>query len=323
MLSNHEFPSLEQLPESYAIQLNHLSAISVSGEEADKYLQGQLTCDVNLLESKHLLTGSHCDAKGKVFSAFRLIKKNDRRLLIQNDGSLISSMAELKKFGVFAKVTIEQATDLSLLAVVGFKAEQLIKSKFGSLPDSFAPVIHADDITVVYISGVVNRYLLIANVDTINNITNTIELPLFQECVWTLLEVVSGFPHMSHSAVNEYVPQSLNLQHLHGISFTKGCYLGQETVARMKYLGKNKRALYALHGNGNINISDDSVLEVQLGENWRRAGSIIAHYSAGDNQIYLQAILASDLQDNAKLRIKEQPTAAFTLMDLPYSKSVD
>ncbi len=94
-------PNLEQLPNAYLVALTHYSAISLHGEEQSKYLQGQVTCDVTTSTEHSLLVGAHCNAKGKVFSAFRLINRDSAHLLIQPKASITDSLTELKKFGVF------------------------------------------------------------------------------------------------------------------------------------------------------------------------------------------------------------------------------
>ena len=74
-IMNNNLPSYNELPEVFAIQLDTIGAITLKGEEQAKYLQGQVTCDVDSLAQVKLLNGAHCNAKGKVFSAFRLIER--------------------------------------------------------------------------------------------------------------------------------------------------------------------------------------------------------------------------------------------------------
>jgi folate-binding Fe-S cluster repair protein YgfZ len=109
----------------------------------------------------------------------------------------------------------------------------------------------------------------------------------------------------------------LNLQAINGISFTKGCYLGQETVARMQYLGKNKRALFSLNAQLSQPLSCDDIIEKQLGENWRKAGDILASYQADDGSCFIQTILSNDEEQH--LRINTQPETAVAIADLPYT----
>ena len=310
-------PAYHQLPESFAIKLDDFSAISLSGEEKSKYLQGQITCDVLAMEANQLLHGAHCNAKGKTLSAFRLVNHDDRHLLLQSTTSLATSLTELQKFGVFAKVDISQVTDLHFAAFVGDKALAKLKQKFAQLPDSLNAVISHQNITLAYIAGKLPRILAIATPNIIDSLLAEFELPVYSNNIWNLIEIHEGFPVLSPSAVEEYVPQMLNLQAIHGISFTKGCYLGQETVARMQYLGKNKRALFALQGSVNSEVLE--TIEVKLGENWRKAGDVLISYQSDENLSYIQAILASDIDDKAELRIKGDKNSSLSIMPLPYS----
>lgn len=311
-------PSLENLPNNYLISLDDYSAISLMGEEQSKYLQGQVTCDVNELEQKRLLNGAHCNAKGKVFSCFRLFNRQQQHLLFQPKSTLEGSLAELKKFGVFAKVEILPADQLSFIAVVGEQATEKLKTKFTQIPDNLTPVIQQDTTTLVYIAGKVTRYLMIDETENINTLMTSFEFPVFSSQVWTLLEILEGIPSLTLQSDNEYVPQMLNMQAIQGISFTKGCYLGQETVARMQYLGKNKKALFSLSGENTGEIKTQ-VIEKQLGENWRKAGDITSIYQADNGQCYIQAVLNNDITSSTQLRIKDHPASSLSIIDLPYT----
>ena len=311
-------PSLENLPNNYLISLDNYSAISLIGEEQSKYLQGQVTCDVNELEKKPLLHGAHCNAKGKVFSCFRLFNRENQHLLFQPKTTIEASLNELKKFGVFAKVEISATKHLAFAAIVGEKASEHLKAKFSQVPDSLSPVIQVGTATLVYLAGKLTRYIIIDEQENINAVFSTIELPIFSSDIWNLLEIIEGIPALILSSDNEYVPQMLNLQAINGISFTKGCYLGQETVARMQYLGKNKKALFALSGDNNEEITTP-IIEKQLGDNWRKAGDITSFYQTDDNHCYIQAVLSGDTDSSTKLRIKENSASSLSIIELPYT----
>jgi len=321
MLNNFtaELPSLEQLPKSFLVSLTHYSAIALSGEEKTQYLQGQVTCDVDSSNENNLIVGAHCNAKGKVFSAFRLITRHDSHLLIQPKSSITQSLAELKKFGVFAKVTITQTNDLAIFALIGEQAAELLQTLFGQVPDSLTPIVQVNSTTIIYIAGKISRYLLIDQQDLLTSALNELALSVYSHQVWDLLEINEGFPQLNEQTSGDYVPQMLNLQAINGISFTKGCYLGQETVARMQYLGKNKRALFALTSTLAKPLGDEEAIELQLGDNWRKAGDILASYQSDDGQCYLQAILNRDVNNNTVFRLKHQPEVQLTLQTLPYT----
>lgn len=316
---DQSLPSFEQLPNVFAISLNELAAISLKGEEQNKYLQGQVTCDVNAINEHSLIHGSHCDAKGKVFSVFSLIMRDNANLLIQPAATLQASLAELKKFGVFAKVTIEAVEHLSYLAVCGLDAEITLKQHFSTLPSETSPVETQGSTTLIYIDGKTPRYLVIDETDEISALASKLNIQTYSHAVWNLIEITEGFPTLNTHAISAYVPQMLNLQAVNAISFTKGCYLGQETVARMQYLGKNKRALYSLKGQATSPINAESIIEKQLGENWRKAGDLLISYTANNGECYLQAVLASDTSAETNLRIKDTADSTLTLQNLPYS----
>ncbi|ALO35724.1 tRNA-modifying protein [Colwellia sp. MT41] len=316
--TNTQLPALTQLPSTYLIELNNFGAISLSGEEQSKYLQGQVTCDVNNSTEQSLLVGAHCDAKGKVFSVFRLINRSAAHLLLQPKTSIDSSLNALKKFAVFAKVTIEEVKDLTFIALVGEQASVLLQREFSQVPDTLNPVVQINSTSLVYISGEQPRYIIIDDPAAITSLVTSLALPMFSQKVWDLLEITQGFPILTASTSGHYVPQMLNLQAINGISFTKGCYLGQETVARMQYLGKNKRALFSLHSQLEQDLQEDDVIQKQLGENWRKAGDILAYYQADDGNCYLQAILANDA-DQPTMRIAAQVASVVTKQALPYT----
>jgi folate-binding protein YgfZ len=316
-------PSYNNLPDAFAISLAEYGAIALHGEEQSKYLQGQVTCDVNTLEDNNLLIGAHCDAKGKVFSTFRLINRLETHLLLQPTASIAASLAELKKFGVFAKVTIEKTDNLAFYAIAGKNATEILHQQFIELPNSLTPVLQVGSTTIVYLAGKLKRYLIIDETSAAEKIVNDFKLAVYSQALWDLIEINEGFPLLAPETISSYVPQMLNLQAIHGISFTKGCYLGQETVARMQYLGKNKRALFSLRGKATSDSSEDlqpgNIIEQQLGENWRKAGDILASYISDEGVCYLQAILVSDVDKTTKLRIKHQEESTLSMIELPYS----
>jgi folate-binding protein YgfZ len=318
---NNNLPSYNELPEVFAINLDNISAITLTGEEQVKYLQGQVTCDVDSLAQEKLLNGAHCNAKGKVFSAFRLLERQGTFLLLQPKSSIEQSLAELKKFGVFAKVNIEQDTELAYLAIAGEQAAIKMAELFQQVPDEITPVIQENNTTLVYLAGSINRYIIIDKADTLTEISAAFSFPIYNNALWTLLEISAGFPILSQQYIAEYVPQMLNLQAINGISFTKGCYLGQETVARMQYLGKNKRALFTLTGKDMV-VNTGDIIEKKLGENWRKAGDVLAAYQASNMQSYIQGVLANDIDDATELRIKTQ-NSNLTLLPLPYKLSTE
>lgn len=143
-------------------------------------------------------------------------------------------------------------------------------------------------------------------------------MPLSAPTRWLLAHIQHGLSYLEQESIGQYVPQMLNLQAQDAISFDKGCYLGQEMVARMKYLGKNKRATYILSAPANGTPVAGSEIEMQLETNWRRAGQVINAVNI-NQQLWLLAVLPNDTTANTRLRLAAEPDTLLELQPLPYT----
>ena len=110
-----------------SVQLTDYGILSVSGEDTDSFLQGQLTCDVRKLDQEDWLYGAHCDPTGKAFSNFWLFRHDNAALFVMHKSALEGSLTQLKKYGVFSKVDIEDvSTDWQVAGFIGNKAKDAL-----------------------------------------------------------------------------------------------------------------------------------------------------------------------------------------------------
>ena len=295
---------IELLPQDWDAELTHLSLLHITGEEACKYVQGQVTCNVETLANGAYTFGAHCDFKGKMWSIFLVAKQHDELFMFMHRSAVEKSLAELKKYGVFSKVTITDMTDE--YTFVGALPQAHIVQTMGLNLDN---QINADSIAI-YLPHPVGRYLIAKR-----NLAHELSSGSH---VWEALNIQAGIASVQSVTAGEYVPQMVNLQAIDGaIDFQKGCYMGQEVVARTKYLGKNKRAGAILYTQTVTNIPVGAIIEQQLGENWRRAGQVLTSASlAEENWIF--AVLPNDIEAGTPLRIKEQPDVLLQMQELPY-----
>ena len=310
--------SSTSLPDNFICPLSHLGIIRVAGEEQIKYLQGQLTNDMQLLHLNQGLQACHCDFKGKMWSNPQVISTLEATLLISHRDTIESSLAELNKFGVFSKVELSDvSTEYQLFGASGEKIETTIEKLFTDIPFEHLQSFTNELGSVICINGPITRYLLLLNAESAEQILALSDITHLDNQVWKMLDIQGGVPLIESSSIGEFVPQMLNMHSLKGISFNKGCYTGQETVARTKFLGKNKRAGFILSGDIAEHLVPGDILEIQMGENWRRAGSIIniAHY---DQQTWLFAVMPNDTEESAELRAKSSPENRFSIHPLPY-----
>ncbi len=295
----------------YACPLSH-QVISLSGADKLSYLHGQITQDLNKLNNSNFLWAGHCSAKGKLWGIFKLFSYQQNYYLTGSSAEVERSLAELKKYAVFAKVEINKASE-RLIGLLGDDLTDLLTQ---------LDIHFSDDATACdfaygkALKLAPNRVLLMVDSqfclpDDVSTLDN--------DALWQQASILAGEPQLSVDAIDEYVPQMVNLQAINGISFKKGCYTGQETVARMKYLGKNKRAMYIVSGQSEGRL-DEPDIETQLGENWRRAGKLIAQsYNEQTQTLTGLVVLPNDTDIDQTLRAKHTPSVELNILPLPYS----
>ncbi|MCC2614693.1 tRNA-modifying protein YgfZ [Aestuariibacter halophilus] len=307
--------SAAQCPQDGTVPLQDIGIIAVTGPDASKYLQGQLTIDVNRLDLNSARFGAHCDFKGKSWAVFLCLTHGEGFLLMTPRSGLDGSLAELKKYGVFSQVEIEDASDQwQVLGLFGEGPLHAAAEQFGTLSEQHLGVCRQDNGIAVTLQSPQQRALVLLPAGHSGFAVPQPQL----RAVWEMMDIQSGIANIQQATSNAFVPQMLNVQAIDGIDFDKGCYMGQEVVARTKYLGKNKRAAFVLCGEQASDLAPGDNLEMQAGDNWRRAGTALRVATLGQ-QTWCLAVLPNDLEQGALLRSKEQPEAVFTVQPLPYS----
>ncbi|WKJ89121.1 folate-binding protein [Methylomonas montana] len=220
-----------------------LTVIEVSGQDAPKFLQGQLTCNVNDLSESQASIAAFCNAKGRVISTLVVVKIQQSFLLILPISLLDTVIKKLGMYVLRAQVKLHDQTDKCQL--LGLQALPNQVNEFDWPTADFA-VGHHPAMLVKLPST--PRYLLVADPTQAQElIAHLRERQGFETGdldEWRYQDISSALPWFDMDQTEQHIPQMLNLDQLGGISFNKGCYTGQEIVARSHYLGKVKRALF-------------------------------------------------------------------------------
>jgi folate-binding protein YgfZ len=271
--SDIRFASIDSDKRLYPIA--HLAVLTVSGTEAGQFLQGQITCNVQDVTATQSSLGAMCNPKGRAITTFLLTKSDDDFLLVLPKELLETVKKRLSMYVLRSKVTLTDSTDS--LCLLGL-----------TLPsnEAFLATHSEDDIVRINMG---NRCLVITHVNNAMSLWSEYVAHGFQasdSLQWQTLDILRGIPWLTPETSEEFIPQMLNLDKLGGISLTKGCYTGQEIVARTHYLGKAKRALFVascqtakpkpnasiinIHGQvvGNVLLAQDHKLLIvlQLGD---------------------------------------------------------
>ncbi|MGI2012273.1 tRNA-modifying protein YgfZ [Shewanella oncorhynchi] len=301
------------LPPLMLANLSHLGLIKVVGEQGRSFIHGQVTTDISSLTTDQWRWGAHCDPKGKMLASFRTFAIQDALFMLMPKDAIEVDLPQLQKYAVFSKATLSNASaEWTLLGVAGEQASQFVNKHFGDIQK---------ELTLIENGAILKdaeRFILVLTPDAAAALVAQSELSVFDASAWQALEIAAGYPNLAASHASQYVPQMCNLQAVNGISFNKGCYMGQETIARMKYRGGNKRALYILRGHTSLQITLASGLEIVMEDSFRRGGQIIEFVQRG-NQVLLTAVLPNDTANDTQLRFADDEQSHLTIQALPYS----
>lgn len=229
--------------------LSHRGLLEVRGADASDFLQGQFGNDIRQVDAGHAQLSSYASPKGRAYAVFRVMHTRDGYLLEMPADRIEPVAKRLQMFVLRANVIIERADDARIrFGLSGPNAEQELKDAVGVCPSGINAVAENGGVTVVRVPGLHPRFELFGEFDAMRRAWDSLNVhaaPVGPR-EWALLDILAGLPTVVEETTELFVPQMLNLHALGAISFDKGCYPGQEVVARMHYLGKLKRRMFRL-----------------------------------------------------------------------------
>lgn len=226
-----------------AVPLQSLSMLNVAGPDASKFLQGQTSTNFQEVSDTQSRLGAYVSLKGRVIASFRAMQQDESIALI-TDAALAAVMKErLGKFIVFSKATLSVDESQALIGLAGSQADAILATLLPTLPPTTDAVVHHTDLSVVRLHGD-SRYLLRVKAASLASTWSALLAGGAQaagENAWQLHQIAAGEAQVVSASSELFQPQELNLQLLNGVSYNKGCYTGQEIVARLYFRGKLKQ----------------------------------------------------------------------------------
>ncbi|MGQ9831206.1 MAG: CAF17-like 4Fe-4S cluster assembly/insertion protein YgfZ [Thermochromatium sp.] len=241
------FPEPAMPTDCRLFDLSHLGLIAARGAEAADFLQGQLTNDVRELSASHTHLSAHCSQKGRIVTLFRALHLGETFYLQTPMERVAESIQRLSRFILRAKVRLSDASDeLIRLGLAGETAPELLAAQGLPVPERDNGLAQRDEVAVIRIPGPRPRFELLGPFAPLRALWEALvpKAAPANAADWTRLDIEAGLPNVYDRTVETFVPQMLNLQLIDGVSFNKGCYTGQEVVARMQFLGRLKRRMY-------------------------------------------------------------------------------
>ncbi len=230
-------------PDCALTDLSHFGLIRAGGPDARSFLQGQLTNDIDAVTPELAQFGSYCNPKGRMLGSFWIFQRDEDLYLQLPTERLASILQRLRMFVLRSDVTLDDAShELARFGLSGDCAENLLPFA----PTADKACLTRDRITIIRLPGDRPRFELVGPPDTLAGHWERLRDNAQQTGAefWSLMDIRAGMPNVFEDTSEAFVPQMANLQLIEGVSFTKGCYTGQEVVARMQYLGKLKRRMY-------------------------------------------------------------------------------
>ena len=305
-------------PAAFFTDLSQFGLLRFSGQDAGSFLQGQLSSDVGSLQPLQAQYGSYSTPKGRMLASF-LLWRSAEAYYMQLPRSLCESICKrLAMFILRAKVTVEDASaDHILIGVAGAEAVTHLGARFGALPTQTLHLLQREASTILKLDS--ERFEIIVPAAAISELRDALtrQIAPSDPSAWDLLDIRAGIPYITPATQEQFVPQMANLDLIGGVSFSKGCYPGQEIVARMHYLGKLKQRMALAHiATATAPQPGDKVFSQHLGD--QASGMIVNAAPAPQGGYDALAVLQieSAAQNDAHWKTLDGPTLEFK--PLPY-----
>ncbi|WP_413700765.1 tRNA-modifying protein YgfZ [Psychromonas sp. KJ10-10] len=245
----------------------------------------------------------------------------DRVLFTQPSSVSKRQLPELQKYAAFSKVEIKKETEYKAFGLAGSLSSQYIAEEVDIATTHDESRLLESGTIIIKQPYPSLRYLVIMKNEIAEEVLEDLKnrAEIFDDSLWNAMNVASGVGFIEEQTCATFIPQMLNLQALGGISFTKGCYIGQETVARAKYRGANKRALFILTGRATQAPKPGDTIQVLMNNNWKRAGTVISGCQYGDGHIEVLAVLPNDSSAEDVYQVQEIENSTLYYAPLPYS----
>ncbi len=308
-----EFASTCPAQQTCIIPRTNHTLLTVSGPDSNKFLQGQCTCDVNRLDDGSILLGAHCNHKGRMNSSFTAaLLGNDGIGLLVHSSIHDHAFTSLKKYIVFSKAEIAIADNFGSIYLAGPEAEQTLRQVGLAAPPP-GEFLQSGQATILQPAP--DQFEIWADEETLLKLCRLQAKPVSENYV-DLLNIRRGLGEVRAETVEEFIPQDLNFQLTDGVSFSKGCYTGQEIIARMHYKGKIKKHMY--RGAVDVGVLPPPGTAVIDSED-KSIGKIV--YSAHDenHRAELLALVNDDALESEAFISGTNSRAKISWLPLPYA----
>jgi folate-binding protein YgfZ len=305
------------MPAAYT-ELTDTAVISFSGEDAVAFLHAPLTSDVAGLGVSHTQYSGYCTPKGRLLATLLLWRRASEILALVPAEIADAVRARLSKYVLRARGRGETATARhALFGVCGEGAAEALADLTDRIPASDHEISQSEGLELARLP--VGRFLVLAPPAGASRVRDVLARSATPSAAaWASGDIEAGVAVIAAQTQEEYVPQMVNLDLLGGVSYSKGCYPGQEIVARTHYLGKLKQRLYRVRAAGDVPLRTGARLYSTVFGPDQASGAVVSAVDSGAASGGL-AVLQRSALEHGPLRLGALDGPAIELLPLPYA----
>lgn len=302
--------------------LSHMGLISADGDDAADFLQGQFTNDIQKVDAQHSQLSAYCTHKGRMLASFRIFLRNSTYYLRLPSSLLEPTLKRISMFVLMSKVSLKDSSNALVgIGYSGPDADKKLAEHFSELPGDIDEVAQVDGYTIIRVAGTVPRYEIYGDLDAMKTLWGILDVHAAPvgSSAWESLNILAGIPTITAETSEAFVPQMTNLQVINGVSFKKGCYTGQEVVARMQYLGKLKRRMFRIHIDSDDVVSAGDKLFREGSASGQGTGQVVNAQPDPDGGYIALAVIDIADAESGELKLHDAAGPDIKLESLPYS----
>jgi folate-binding protein YgfZ len=304
------------------VDLSHNGLLSARGEDCESFFQGQFTNDIKQVSDTQAQLSAYCNPKGRMLASFLIFHRADSYFLRMPRSLIEATQKRLQMFVLMSKVTLEDASE-SLVGIgySGPNSEKELQSVIDTLPSEDFGSAQANGLTIIRLPGPLPRYEIYGTSESMQKLWSSLDVraaPVGAQA-WDLLDIMSGIPTIFPETVDAFVPQMTNLQLINGVNFKKGCYTGQEIVARMQYLGTLKRRMFLAHVDTDDQPSPGMALSSPHSSSGQGTGKVVNAQASPSGGYDLLAVAEISSVEKGDIHLGQDDGPLLEFKDLPYS----
>lgn len=321
--SSEQIQRFTDLP-GYVSVMSSMGCIKVHGDAAASFLQGQFSNQIDDLQPGQQQLQSYCNPKGRALAVFRLLRNADSFYLLLPTSLRQQIAKRLQLYKMRAKVTIEQCDNIALLGVVNLDEPAVIETaviepavieQAGIKPSQLWRIDPNRQIAMIPLADIES---------VLESIGSCAQAAVVDHQGWRLSEILNGVAQLHAQTSAQFIPQQINLDLTNGVSFTKGCYPGQEIVARIRYLGKPKQRLIIARANKPDHSQDiQPATPLFTAERATAKAGMVVDCVAINDQLFMTAMVPSSHINQGEVLLAKPDGQPLIRLPMPYQVSTE